>query len=180
MVNIKRNICSMITFTMGYMIWCSSPGRGWEYFTTASKPALGPTELPIQWIPGALSLGVKRPGREADHSPPSSAEVKEWVELYLHSFNTPSWRGAQFEKTQGQLYLYRLPFTFTLNDSFLCVASFIKYVSYTEMLKSSLYILIISIFYGSINLLWMGRSLYRNDGVPFGLEGFCWTDTNET
>jgi hypothetical protein len=24
-----------------------------------------------------LSLGVKRPGREADHSPPSSAEVKE-------------------------------------------------------------------------------------------------------
>jgi hypothetical protein len=24
-------------------------------------------------------------GSEADHSPPSSAEVKEWVELYLHS-----------------------------------------------------------------------------------------------
>jgi hypothetical protein len=24
-------------------------------------------------------------GREADHSPSSSAEVKEWVELYLHS-----------------------------------------------------------------------------------------------
>jgi hypothetical protein len=24
-----------------------------------------------------ISLGVKRPGREADHSPPSSAEVKE-------------------------------------------------------------------------------------------------------
>jgi hypothetical protein len=24
-------------------------------------------------------------GREADHSPPSDAEVKEWVELYLHS-----------------------------------------------------------------------------------------------
>jgi hypothetical protein len=34
-------------------------------------------------------------GREADHSPPSSAEVKEWVELYLHSPNTPSWRGVQ-------------------------------------------------------------------------------------
>jgi hypothetical protein len=29
--------------------------------------------------------GVKRPGREADHSPPSSAGVKEFVELYLHS-----------------------------------------------------------------------------------------------
>jgi hypothetical protein len=31
-----------------------------------------------------LTLGVKRPAREVDHSPPSSAEVKEWVELYLH------------------------------------------------------------------------------------------------
>jgi hypothetical protein len=63
-------------------------------FTTASRTALGPTQLPIQWVPGALSMGVKRQGREADHSPPSSAEVKECVELYLHSSNTPSWRGA--------------------------------------------------------------------------------------
>jgi hypothetical protein len=39
--------------------------------------------------------GVKRQEREADHSPPSSAEVKECVELYLHSPNTPSWRGAR-------------------------------------------------------------------------------------
>jgi hypothetical protein len=42
-------------------------------------------------------------GREADHSPPSNAEVKEWVELYLHSPNTLSWRGAQLEGAQGQL-----------------------------------------------------------------------------
>jgi hypothetical protein len=34
-------------------------------------------------------------GREANHSPLSSAEVKEWAELYLHSPNTPSWHGAQ-------------------------------------------------------------------------------------
>jgi hypothetical protein len=34
---------------------------------------------------GAISLRVKRPGREADHSPPSSAEVKECVELRIHS-----------------------------------------------------------------------------------------------
>jgi hypothetical protein len=46
-------------------------------FITASRIALGPTQPPIQWVPGALPLGVKRPGREADHSPPSSAEVKE-------------------------------------------------------------------------------------------------------
>jgi hypothetical protein len=34
------------------------------------------TQPPIQWVPGTLSLGIKRPGREADHSPPFSAEVK--------------------------------------------------------------------------------------------------------
>jgi hypothetical protein len=31
---------------------------------------------PIQWVPGALSPGIKRPERETDHSPPSCAEVK--------------------------------------------------------------------------------------------------------
>jgi hypothetical protein len=60
-------------------------GLGIFLFTTASRTALGPTQPPIQWLPVVLSLGIKRPGREADHSPPSSAEVKEWVELYLHS-----------------------------------------------------------------------------------------------
>jgi hypothetical protein len=40
------------------------------------RPALGPIQPPVQWVPGALSLGVKWPGREADHSPLSSAEVK--------------------------------------------------------------------------------------------------------
>jgi hypothetical protein len=49
-------------------------------FTAVSRPALGPTKPPIQWIPGALSVGVKRPGREADHSLPSSAEFKNaWI-----------------------------------------------------------------------------------------------------
>jgi hypothetical protein len=47
-------------------------------------------------------------GREADHSPPSSAEVKEWVELYLHSPNTPSWRGSQLGGAQEQLCLFYL------------------------------------------------------------------------
>jgi hypothetical protein len=34
-------------------------------FSTSSRPVLGSTRSPIQWIPGALSPGVKRPGREA-------------------------------------------------------------------------------------------------------------------
>jgi hypothetical protein len=60
----------------------------------------------IQWVPWDLSPGVKWLGREAGHSSPSSAKVKECVEIYLHSPNTPSWRGARLKKAQGQLYLY--------------------------------------------------------------------------
>jgi hypothetical protein len=41
--------------------------------------------------------GGKEPGRETDHSPPSSAEVKEWVELYLHSPMHLHDRGAQLK-----------------------------------------------------------------------------------
>jgi hypothetical protein len=36
-------------------------------FTKVSKPALEPTNPPIQWVPWVLSLGVKRLEREADH-----------------------------------------------------------------------------------------------------------------
>jgi hypothetical protein len=45
-----------------------------------SRPALGSTQPPIQWVTGGSFPGVKRPGREADHSPPTSAEVKKmWI-----------------------------------------------------------------------------------------------------
>jgi hypothetical protein len=46
----------------------------------------GPGADPASYPVGTRGsfLGVKRPGRESDNSPPSSAEVKEWVELYLH------------------------------------------------------------------------------------------------
>jgi hypothetical protein len=44
---------------------------------SVSRPALRPTQPPVQWVPGVLSPGAKaRPGRNADHSPPSSAEVE--------------------------------------------------------------------------------------------------------
>jgi len=44
------------------------------------RMALRPTQPLIQLVPGALSLGIKRLGREADHSLPSSAKVKNaWI-----------------------------------------------------------------------------------------------------
>jgi len=51
---------------------------------------VGPTQPATQWVPG-LFPGAKRPGRDVDHTPPSSAEVKERVELYLYSPFGPSW-----------------------------------------------------------------------------------------
>jgi hypothetical protein len=63
-------------FGLDDRVFESRQGLGIFLFTTASRPTLGPTQPPIQWVPGTLSLGVKRPGREADHSTPSSANVK--------------------------------------------------------------------------------------------------------
>jgi hypothetical protein len=54
-------------------------------------------------------VGVKRPGL-ADHSSPSSAEVKECVDLYIHSPNTSSWRGGQLKHREN------FTFTFIFHD----------------------------------------------------------------
>jgi hypothetical protein len=53
-------------------------------FPHLSRPTLRPTQPPVQRVPG-LFRGKVRPGRDADPSPPSSAEVKNRVELYLYS-----------------------------------------------------------------------------------------------
>jgi len=52
----------------------SNPGED-EIFRP-SRPALGPTHSPAKWVPD-LSRGKVRPGRVANHSPPSSAAVME-------------------------------------------------------------------------------------------------------
>jgi len=48
---------------------------GWD-FPHLSKTALGPTQPPVQCVPGH-SCGEERPGRDVDPSPPSSAVVKK-------------------------------------------------------------------------------------------------------
>jgi hypothetical protein len=53
---------------------------GSRIISTSSRPALNTKQTRIQWVPGALYPGVKRPGREADYSPRTSAEVKKmWI-----------------------------------------------------------------------------------------------------
>jgi hypothetical protein len=45
-------------------------------YSTASRSVLGPTQPPVRGVLGAVSLGLKRPERGPNHSPPYSAEVK--------------------------------------------------------------------------------------------------------
>jgi len=60
--------------------------------------ALKPTQPPIQWALGILSLGIKKVGCEADHLHPSSAKFKtEWSYISAtppHAFM--AWRGKIF------------------------------------------------------------------------------------
>ena len=76
---------SSVGITTGYGL--DGPGiesRWKRVFPHPSRPALGPTQPPTQWVQVSLP-GVKRPGRGVDYPPPSSAEVKERVALYLYS-----------------------------------------------------------------------------------------------
>jgi hypothetical protein len=54
----------------------SFPGKGMMIFSSPQGPGRlwGP---PIQWEPGSLFTELKRPGREADHSPPLS-HMSSW------------------------------------------------------------------------------------------------------
>jgi hypothetical protein len=57
-VVIAQSVYSWATgWTIGVLGFDSLQGLGIFLFTTASRPALGPTQPPIQWAPGALSLG---------------------------------------------------------------------------------------------------------------------------
>jgi hypothetical protein len=73
---------------------------------------LGPNQRPVQWVPGALFPGIMWPGSEADHSPPSSVEVKNdcVVPPLLH---TSSWHGPQSINYRGN-FASHVPMRFRL------------------------------------------------------------------
>jgi hypothetical protein len=69
------------------------PGIKSQWGARFSAPVqTGPGAHPASYTMGTGSfLGVKRLERGIDHPTPSSAEVKERVELYLYSNAGPSW-----------------------------------------------------------------------------------------
>jgi hypothetical protein len=92
-----RSLDSAVGIATGYVL----DDRGVEVRVPEGSRILSTPRRPVwlrgppnpQWVPGALSLGLKRQGREADHSPPTSAKVKTmWI--YTSTPHTPSWRSA--------------------------------------------------------------------------------------
>jgi hypothetical protein len=67
----------------------SIPSKGNFLFSIMSRPALGPANPPVQWVPGDVSTGVKRQGREADHSLSSGVEVKKGGVAPPHPLKSP-------------------------------------------------------------------------------------------
>jgi hypothetical protein len=65
---------------------------------------MAPTRPLIQFVLSVLSSELKRPGRETNHSPPSSGEVKNGgaVPPLRHM---SSWRGAQLIEQRDSLPL---------------------------------------------------------------------------
>ena len=60
----------------------------WARFSAPVQTGPGAHPASCRMVTGSFP-GVKRPGRGVDHPPPSSAEVKERVELYLYSPSGP-------------------------------------------------------------------------------------------
>jgi hypothetical protein len=67
-----------------YSVWLQTgrPGFDPDWGKGFFLQLLCPTQSPVQWVPGFSPGGKVRPGRDADHSPSSSAEVKNEYELH--------------------------------------------------------------------------------------------------
>ena len=88
LLEIKVGQDSTVGIAIGYGL--EGPGiesRWGRDFPHPSKLALGPTQSPIQWVPGRFP-GGKTAGSWR-HPPLSGAEVKEWADLYLYSTPGP-------------------------------------------------------------------------------------------
>jgi hypothetical protein len=95
--------------------WCGVrvPAVGWVFFSSPPSPdrLWGPPEPRAR----AISLGVRRLGREADHSPPSSAEVKN----SLFQYTSMAWCSVKNHRVNFTftflIYLYTKILTFYRN-----------------------------------------------------------------
>jgi hypothetical protein len=77
--NWRTTPCLLLRLFIQYI--CNYP----PYLMVQTGSEVHPTSFPMGT--GALSPGVKRPGREVDYSPPTSAEVKK---MWIYTSTPPS------------------------------------------------------------------------------------------
>ena len=100
---VEKIVQTVQRLATGWTVRGSNPGGG-QNFPHPSRPALGPTQPTVQWVPG-LSRGKERQGRNADPSPPSSTMV---MKGQSYSSTPPMGRTACTEPQclyMGDLYL---------------------------------------------------------------------------
>jgi hypothetical protein len=98
------NTVDWFRHTLSTVVFLLSQGA--RFSATAQT---GPGAHPASYTMGSGSFpGVKRSGCGTDHPLPSSAKVKERVELYLYSTSGPSW----------PVLGWALPFSFLLSKNY--------------------------------------------------------------
>jgi len=123
--NVLHNFEHKLFFIFCFQSWSSFQYVLRTVFSITSTLALRPTQPSMQWVAGALSLDIKQPGHEADHSSPPSAKIKECTALYLpphyvfmawclvkkftqinyHTFLTFRYGAEQFNREERQFIL---------------------------------------------------------------------------
>jgi hypothetical protein len=83
-LDIRRGVGTAMGWTAE--VWFRA-GEETFLVSAASGLPMRPAEPLIQWVSGALSLGVKLAVCEGDHSPPSSAEVKNGGAIFPSSIH---------------------------------------------------------------------------------------------
>jgi hypothetical protein len=102
----RRNSSVVIATGYGLQGRHSIPGSGKIFLLFREcRPALGPIQPFIQWVPGTVYPGVKRSKCEAHLSLPSSAEVKNGRAITPLP-HTSSWHGAYLIKHRDDLPLH--------------------------------------------------------------------------
>jgi hypothetical protein len=106
-------LCVCIFIFLAFFVWdqhsevdrgigCSIHRR-YKRFVSCPKLALGPTQSPIQSVPGSFSPGIKRPVREADHLSLSSVEAQRKWRCAAPFRHEPPWQA------RGQLFYLLIP-----------------------------------------------------------------------
>jgi hypothetical protein len=68
-VSVKRHCCCSTRADAVTSCWYKTDDRGFGFIDVS------PTQPPIQWLLGDILPREKRPWRETDHSPPSTADI---------------------------------------------------------------------------------------------------------